>query len=175
MASTTPIRSPHPPQTHDGSPDSTALPKIHTTPSNGDPLAAGARRSSFGFLRRKSSSENRGGHRSASGGKMSKKQRALAQEEALRKQRGRQCFPSSHHAFLPILRFPRLTISAAKRPARTQLQSCRTRPATTDITSAGHPSTTRWLPTLAATQLPRPSLAVPPHTWSTTRIRERRA
>ncbi|KAF2009337.1 hypothetical protein BU24DRAFT_326090, partial [Aaosphaeria arxii CBS 175.79] len=53
----------------------------------------GPRRSSFNFLRRKSSSENRNGQRSTSGGKMSKKQKALAQEEALRRQREAAMLP----------------------------------------------------------------------------------
>ncbi|KAL1612094.1 hypothetical protein SLS60_000317 [Paraconiothyrium brasiliense] len=68
----------------EGSPDTTALPRPAVQPSNGD-AQNGPRRSSFNFLRRKSSSETRG--RSVSGGKMSKKQKALAQEEALRRQR----------------------------------------------------------------------------------------
>jgi hypothetical protein len=58
-----------------------------TSKSNGDPQ--GARRSSFNFLRRQKSadSNSRGQQRSASGGKMTKKQKALAQEELLRQQR----------------------------------------------------------------------------------------
>jgi hypothetical protein len=101
MENTTPTRSPNPPSApNDDSPDSTALPKFQAPQSNGDPnqaaaAAAGARRTSFNFLRRKSSSETRGavGHRSASGGKMSKKQRALAQEDALRRQREAALLP----------------------------------------------------------------------------------
>lgn len=63
--------------------DTTALPQSALPPTNGD-AQNGPRRTSFNFLR-KSSSGSRG--RSVSGGKMSKKQKALAQEEALRKQR----------------------------------------------------------------------------------------
>jgi len=86
------------PVPQDGSPESTALPKIAQfnghPDSNGDahPAPPGPRRSSFNFLRRKSSSETRGGQRSASG-KMSKKQKALAQEEALRRQREAALLP----------------------------------------------------------------------------------
>lgn len=69
----------------EGSPDPSTLPsRAAAQPANGD-AQNGPRRSSFNFLRRKSSSETRG--RSVSGGKMSKKQKALAQEEALRRQR----------------------------------------------------------------------------------------
>lgn len=66
------------PQLRDASPDDSTLPK----PAQPPYADQSARRSSFGFLRR-SDSRNR----TASGGKMSKKQRALAQEEALRRQR----------------------------------------------------------------------------------------
>ncbi|KAF2738490.1 hypothetical protein EJ04DRAFT_53565 [Polyplosphaeria fusca] len=88
---TTPTRPPIPPP-HQGSPEDTALPKIRAHQSNGAD-AQGPRRSSFNFLRRKSSGDSRGGQRSASGGKMSKKQKALAQEEALRKQREAAMLP----------------------------------------------------------------------------------
>ncbi|KAF2747471.1 hypothetical protein M011DRAFT_443271 [Sporormia fimetaria CBS 119925] len=92
---TTPTRSHRPPPSHEGSPDPSAVPKIQPPHSNGDQnhAAAGPRRSSFNFLRRKSSSETRNGHRSVSGGKMSKKAKALAQEEALRKQREAAMLP----------------------------------------------------------------------------------
>ncbi|KAF2467191.1 uncharacterized protein BDR25DRAFT_69483 [Lindgomyces ingoldianus] len=94
MTSTTPTRSPHPSALKSASPDDTALPQYPQPQSNGDAQQAAPRRSSFNFLRRKSSGENRtGGHRSASGGKMSKKQKALAQEEALRKQREAAMLP----------------------------------------------------------------------------------
>ncbi|KAF2192571.1 hypothetical protein K469DRAFT_553702 [Zopfia rhizophila CBS 207.26] len=91
MTSTTPTRSPNPSALKSASPGDTALPQI--SPSNGEQQQAAPRRSSFNFLRRKSSGENRTGHRSASGGKMSKKQKALAQEEALRKQREAAMLP----------------------------------------------------------------------------------
>lgn len=105
MASSTPIRSLHPPP--DASPESTALPQIQHQQSNGDAQSA-VRRSSFNFLRRKSSSETRSGHRSVSGGKMSKKQKALAQEEALRRQREAAMLPKQpprlpSHSPLPII------------------------------------------------------------------------
>jgi hypothetical protein len=93
MAST-PTKPPNPlnPTYKEASPDNTALPQLPQ--SNGDTQpTAGPRRSSFGFLRRKSSSETRGGHRSASGSKMSRKQKALAQEEALRRQREAAMLP----------------------------------------------------------------------------------
>ncbi|KAJ4286073.1 hypothetical protein N0V90_013422 [Kalmusia sp. IMI 367209] len=97
----TPTKSP--PIAENGSPESTALPKL--SQSNGD-AQSGPRRSSFNFLRRKSSSETRGGNRSASGGKMSKKQKALAQEEALRRQREAAMLPKQpprlpNHSPLP--------------------------------------------------------------------------
>ncbi|KAF2681298.1 hypothetical protein K458DRAFT_406645 [Lentithecium fluviatile CBS 122367] len=91
MANTTPTKSPFP-SSKEGSPADTALPQVPH--SNGDTHPSSApRRSSFNFLRRKSSSETRGGHRSASGGKMSRKQKALAQEEALRRQREAAMLP----------------------------------------------------------------------------------
>lgn len=85
----------HPPP--DASPDPAASASASASaaqtprPSN-DQQPPGPRRTSFNFLRRKSSSENRA-QRSVSGGKMSKKQRALAQEEALRKQREAAMLP----------------------------------------------------------------------------------
>lgn len=92
MASTTPPRPPtflnYNPR--DGSPDASAVPSI--AQSNGDHPGA-PRRSSFNFLRKKSSSETRSTSRSASGSKMSKKQKALAQEEAQRKQREAAMLP----------------------------------------------------------------------------------
>jgi hypothetical protein len=76
----------------EGSPDDTALPQVPQ--SNGDTHpSATPRRSSFNFLRRKSSSETRGSNRTASGSKMSRKQKALAQEEALRRQREAAMLP----------------------------------------------------------------------------------
>ncbi|KAF2643392.1 hypothetical protein P280DRAFT_251777 [Massarina eburnea CBS 473.64] len=83
----------HSPAPKEGSPDNTALPRLS---QNGDqqPSASGHNRSSFGFLRRKSSGDTRAA-RSASGSKMSKKQKALAQEEALRKQREAAMLPKS--------------------------------------------------------------------------------
>ncbi|KAF9734959.1 hypothetical protein PMIN06_012357 [Paraphaeosphaeria minitans] len=76
--------------TKEGSPDTTASPQpaVHSGNGNGNgngDAQNGPRRTSFNFLRRKSSSEIRG--RSVSGGKMGKKQKALAQEDALRRQR----------------------------------------------------------------------------------------
>ncbi|KAF2205125.1 hypothetical protein GQ43DRAFT_67848 [Delitschia confertaspora ATCC 74209] len=91
MTSTTPNRSPNPaPQS--GSPDDTALPQIPTTNGNHE---GGPRRTSFNFLRRQRSSvDNRSAsHRNTSGGKMSKKQKAPAREEALRKQREAAMLP----------------------------------------------------------------------------------
>ncbi|CAN9360380.1 unnamed protein product, partial [Alternaria alternata] len=91
MATTIDDRSPNPPNTlahQDGSPDPSGRPSVAQS-TNSD--QAGPRRSSFNFLRRtsgKSSSEVRGNssNRSTSIGKMSRKQKQLAQEEALRKQ-----------------------------------------------------------------------------------------
>ena len=76
----------------EGSPDPSVLPSI--AQPNGD-QQTGPRRSSFGFLRRKSSAETRSNsaNRSTSGGKMSRKQKALAQEEALRRQREAAMLP----------------------------------------------------------------------------------
>ena len=67
---------------------------------------AASRRSSFSFLRRKSTSGDRSGQRSLSGSKMSRKQKALAQEEALRKQKEAAMLPKEpprlpSHAPLP--------------------------------------------------------------------------
>lgn len=102
MASTAPSKHPNPPQPaadKDGSPDPSSRPSI--AQSNGDQPAAGPRRTSFGFLRRKSSAEARG-----SSGKMSRKQKALAQEEALRRQREAAMLPKQpprlpSHSALP--------------------------------------------------------------------------
>ncbi|CAO2657276.1 Nn.00g034020.m01.CDS01 [Neocucurbitaria sp. VM-36] len=93
MASTTPNRSPYPAK--EGSPDPSVRPSI--AQSNGD--QGGPRRSSFNFLRGSNS-------RSTSGGKMSKKQKALAQEEALRRQREAAMLPKQpprlpSHSALP--------------------------------------------------------------------------
>ncbi|KAH7073336.1 hypothetical protein FB567DRAFT_454245 [Paraphoma chrysanthemicola] len=84
----------------DGSPDPTALPTV------AQPAGDQQRRTSFNFLRRKSSAETRSTSRSASGGKMSKKQKALAQEEALRRQREAAMLPKQpprlpSHSALP--------------------------------------------------------------------------
>jgi hypothetical protein len=77
-----------------GSLNHTALPQLPQQQATAEQLQGTAQaRSSFHFLRRKSSSETRGAQRSVSGGKMSKKQRALAQEEALRKQREAAMLP----------------------------------------------------------------------------------
>ncbi|KZM19783.1 GTP binding [Ascochyta rabiei] len=87
MASTTPshIHS-NTPLAKDGSPDPSAAP-----PSNGDfQAAAAARRSSFSFLRKRSSENKISTSRAPS---MSRKQKALAQEEALRKQREAAMLP----------------------------------------------------------------------------------
>jgi hypothetical protein len=90
--SMTPEGSPHPPPApREGSPDPTALPQVQY-PDGETFQQSAARRSSFNFLRRKSSGDNRS-QRSASGAKMSKKQKALAQEEALRKQREAAMLP----------------------------------------------------------------------------------
>ncbi|KAL1611560.1 hypothetical protein SLS59_000279 [Nothophoma quercina] len=83
MASTT--SSTIPSNTKDGSPDPTAAPT-----SNGDFQAAAARRSSFSFLRKRSSENKISTSRAPS---MSRKQKALAQEEALRKQREAAMLP----------------------------------------------------------------------------------
>jgi len=88
MASNSAPTKPYIPAAKEGSPDDTALPQVPH--SNGDTHPSAApRRSSFNFLRRKSSGETR----SASGGKMSRKQKALAQEEALRRQREAAMLP----------------------------------------------------------------------------------
>jgi hypothetical protein len=67
---------------------------------------AASRRSSFSFLRHKSTSGDRSGQRTLSGSKMSRKQKALAQEEALRKQKEAAMLPKEpprlpSHAPLP--------------------------------------------------------------------------
>jgi hypothetical protein len=119
MSSTTEYQSPNPPNTlaqKDGSPDLSVPPSIAQSQSAGDQQQAGPRRSSFNFLRRtsgKSSSEIRGNsnNRSVSGSKMSRKQKALAQEEALRQQREAAMLPKqaprlpSHSALPQIATF----------------------------------------------------------------------
>ena len=71
--------------TKDGSPDLSAAPT-----SNGDLQQAATRRSSFSFLRKRSSENKISTSRAPS---MSRKQKALAQEEALRKQREAAMLP----------------------------------------------------------------------------------
>jgi hypothetical protein len=124
MASTTPTKPPHftNPPVKEGSPDPSAAP--NAAQPNGDQ----PRRTSFSFLRRvslpsalrlrdarthstdmntqKSSAEARSTSRSASGSKMSKKQKALAQEEVLRRQREAAMLPQQaprlpSHSALP--------------------------------------------------------------------------
>ncbi|KAF3040313.1 hypothetical protein E8E12_007695 [Didymella heteroderae] len=85
MASTTPFSVPSTTYTKDGSPDPSAAPAL-----NGDFQAAAARRSSFSFLRKRSSESKISTSRAPS---MSRKQKALAQEEALRKQREAAMLP----------------------------------------------------------------------------------
>jgi hypothetical protein len=63
------------------SPDPSTFPQ---PPSNGEPVQQPPRRSSFNFLRRQKSIELRG--RSTSNGRLSKKQKALAEQERLRQQ-----------------------------------------------------------------------------------------
>jgi hypothetical protein len=83
------------------------LPAAHTpAQSTTDFQQAASRRSSFSFLRHKSTSGDRSGQRTLSGSKMSRKQKALAQEEALRKQREAAMLPKEpprlpSHAPLP--------------------------------------------------------------------------
>lgn len=114
MASTSPNTSAHPPNPphpslpKDGSPEASARPSI--APSSSD--QQGPRRTSFGFLRRKSSAERgSASNRSPSSGKMSRKQKALAQEEALRRQREAAMLPRqpprlpSHSALPQIATF----------------------------------------------------------------------
>jgi hypothetical protein len=103
MASTTPTRPPNfsNSSVRDGSPDPSSIASV--AQGNGDHPGA-PRRSSFNFLRKKSSSETRSTSRSASG-KMSKKQKALAQEEA-RQQREAAMLPKQpprlpSHSALP--------------------------------------------------------------------------
>jgi hypothetical protein len=96
----------------DGSPDPSVRPSIAHSQSTGEPHV-GPRRSSFNFLRRssgKTSSEIRGNssNRSPSTSKMSRKQKALAQEEALRQQREAAMLPKQpprlpSHSALPQL------------------------------------------------------------------------
>jgi hypothetical protein len=114
MSTTIDNPSPNPPNTSpykDASPDPSARPSVAQSLSTTDQAAP--RRSSFNFLRRtsgKSSSEVRGSstNRSVSGGKMSRKQKALAQEEALRRQREATMLPKQpprlpSHSALPQL------------------------------------------------------------------------
>lgn len=116
MATTIDDRSPNPPNTSaykDGSPDPSVRPSAAQSQSQSSADQTGPRRSSFNFLRRtsgKSSSEIRGSstNRSVSGGKMSRKQKALAQEEALRRQREATMLPKQpprlpSHSALPQL------------------------------------------------------------------------
>lgn len=85
MAGTTPSNIHSNTYTKDGSPDPSAAPT-----SNGDFQVAAARRSSFSFLRKRSSESKVTTSRAPS---MSRKQKALAQEEALRKQREAAMLP----------------------------------------------------------------------------------
>ncbi|CAE7207902.1 hypothetical protein CFE70_009070 [Pyrenophora teres f. teres 0-1] len=96
--------------------DSSLSPAAAQSPSQSSADQAGNRRSSFNFLRRssgKTSSEIRGSSssRSTSVSKMSRKQKALAQEEALRKQREASMLPRqpprlpSHSALPQIATF----------------------------------------------------------------------
>jgi hypothetical protein len=115
---TTDNASPNPPDSsaqEDDSFDAAARPSLAQSHSSVD-NQSGPRRTSFHFLRRasgKSSSENRGSsaNRSTSGAKMSRKQKALAQEEALRKQREATMLPTqpprlpSHSALPQIATF----------------------------------------------------------------------
>ncbi|KAF2856954.1 hypothetical protein T440DRAFT_14110 [Plenodomus tracheiphilus IPT5] len=114
MASTTPNRSPNPPNPPNPSVPKDASPEPASRPSvalsHGE--QQGPRRTSFGFLRRKSSAERgSGSNRSPSTGKMSRKQKALAQEEALRRQREAAMLPRqpprlpSHSALPQIATF----------------------------------------------------------------------
>jgi hypothetical protein len=114
MDTTTANRSINPSNTavqKDGSPDPSLQPSAAQAHSNGD-QQPGPRRSSFNFLRRtsgKTSSEIRGSSSNRSlSGKMSRKQKALAQEEALRKQREAAMLPKQpprlpSHSALPRL------------------------------------------------------------------------
>ncbi|KAH8726828.1 hypothetical protein GQ44DRAFT_725607 [Phaeosphaeriaceae sp. PMI808] len=91
MASSTTLTKPPPnypdPSVKDGSPDPSVAPSA--TVANSEQQ----RRTSFNFLRKSSKSTERSASRSSSGTKMSKKQKALAQEEALRKQREAAMLP----------------------------------------------------------------------------------
>ncbi|KAJ6280466.1 hypothetical protein J3E71DRAFT_362919 [Bipolaris maydis] len=114
MASTTDPAAPNysSPSAHkEDSPDTAARPSLSSVDNQ-----SGTRRTSFNFLRRasgKSSSETRGSSasRSTSGAKMSRKQKALAQEEALRRQREASMLPTqpprlpSHSALPQIATF----------------------------------------------------------------------
>lgn len=106
-ASTHPSSSQPPPPSlpKDASPD----PALRPSPAQPSGEPYGARRTSFGFLRRKSSAEHSSSsQRSPSTSKMSRKQKALAQEEALRKQREAAMLPRQpprlpSHSALPQL------------------------------------------------------------------------
>ncbi|USP82713.1 hypothetical protein yc1106_09987 [Curvularia clavata] len=119
MATPADSPSPNPPLPSalpDDSPDvAAARPSLAQSQSSVE-NQAGPRRTSFNFLRRasgKSSSEARGSstNRSTSGSKMSRKQKALAQEEALRRQREASMLPNqpprlpSHSALPQIATF----------------------------------------------------------------------
>ncbi|KAJ4311353.1 hypothetical protein N0V94_007988 [Neodidymelliopsis sp. IMI 364377] len=99
MATATPnLTSSNTPLTKDASLDLSAAPA-----ANGDFQAAAARRSSFSFLRKRSSENKISTSRAPS---MSRKQKALAQEELLRKQREAAMLPKEpprlpSHAPLP--------------------------------------------------------------------------
>ena len=110
MAGSTPTKiayPPRPPLPRDGSPDPSIRPSL--AQPNGDPQAGTPRRTSFGFLRRKSSAEARSvARRSTSGAKMSRKQKVLAKEEALRRQREAAMLPKQpprlpSHSALPVI------------------------------------------------------------------------
>ncbi|KAL5117778.1 hypothetical protein ACEQ8H_004388 [Pleosporales sp. CAS-2024a] len=97
MASSTPPQPSRHRAAHDASPDAPSA-------ATGDQQ----RRTSFHFLRRKTSAEARSTSRSASGGKMSKKQKAQAQEEAQRRAREAAMLPKQpprlpSHSALPQL------------------------------------------------------------------------
>ena len=109
-----PLNPSNPPAPKDDSTEAAARPSIAQSHSSLE--QSGSRRTSFNFLRRtsgKSSSETRGtsASRSASGSKMSKKQKALAHEEALRRQREANMLPNqpprlpSHSALPQIATF----------------------------------------------------------------------
>ncbi|KAG9378580.1 Septin [Pyrenophora tritici-repentis] len=116
MASTDDSRSSNPSLQKNAALDSSLSPAAAQSSSQSSADQGGTRRSSFNFLRRssgKSSSEIRGSSssRSTSVSKMSRKQKALAQEEALRKQREASMLPRqpprlpSHSALPQIATF----------------------------------------------------------------------